>query len=106
MKDDLGVKAGTIAGRLAQQMIDLGLTWSEAVVILGLAAKAIAQAAAATADEGEPGRFIDKGRSQLLGAFDHEVRLVIKAPDTRRNDEVQSDPQLEITRSSKAIKLH
>ncbi|MEK6290927.1 MAG: hypothetical protein V4793_05975 [Paraburkholderia tropica] len=68
---------GALDGRLVQQMIELKLTWSEAVAILGLAAKTIAQAAA-SAGGGDANRFVEKGCRQLLGAFDCEVRVTVK----------------------------
>lgn len=89
MNDETCMKAGAIAGELAQRMIELGLSWSDAIGVFGLAAKAIAQAAVA-ADDGEPEKFVVKGRRQLLDAFDREVRVVITPPDSAGNDEVQS----------------
>ncbi|WP_430231448.1 hypothetical protein [Paraburkholderia tropica] len=105
MNDQNRMNAGAIAGELAQQMIELGLSWSDAIGIFGLAAKAIAQAAAA-ADEGEPGKFVVKGRRQLLDAFDREVRVVIAPPDSAGNDEVQSNPLLATARRRGQTKLH
>ncbi|MFP3707876.1 hypothetical protein SB783_28040 [Paraburkholderia sp. SIMBA_009] len=97
MDDEKKWNPGALAGRLAQQMIELELTWSEAVAILGLAAKTIAQAAA-SAGRGDTNRFVEKGRRQLLGAFDCEVRVTVKDRAPARNDEDPGNPSLATAR--------
>lgn len=103
MKDS-DLDAGVVAGRLAQQLIELGLTWSEAVAVLGLAAKAVAQAAATASGE-DPRRYAEKGRRQLIGAFDHEVRVVVAAPDSEREEPDHGNPLLKAA-SRRIRKLH
>lgn len=46
-----------------------------------LAAKAVAQAAAAASGE-NPHRYVEKERPELIGALDHEVRVVVTAADS------------------------
>ncbi|MBN3812814.1 hypothetical protein [Paraburkholderia sp. Ac-20347] len=105
MDDEQEFNAGALAGRLAQQMIELGLTWSEAVAMLGLAAKAIAQAAASAGGE-EAHRFVEKGRRQLLGAFDREVRVIVKDRAPAGNDDDPSNPLLATAHRRGNSKLH
>ncbi|WP_234775548.1 hypothetical protein [Paraburkholderia tropica] len=105
MNDEHDLGAGAIAGKLAQQMIELGLTWSEAVALLGLAAKTIVLAAAAASGE-DPHRFVEKGRRQLLGAFEREVRVVVKSRAPAGNDDDPSNPLLATARRRANSKLH
>ncbi|WP_321867344.1 hypothetical protein [Paraburkholderia tropica] len=105
MNDENRMKPGVIAGELAQQLIELGLSWNDAIGVFGLAAKAIAQAAAA-ADDGEPEKFVVKGRRHLLDAFDREVRVVITPLDPAGNDEVRSNSLLATARRRAQTKLH
>ncbi|WP_321817797.1 MULTISPECIES: hypothetical protein [unclassified Paraburkholderia] len=76
MDNETGERIGAVAGKLVQEIIELGLTWEEAVAAFGLAARATAQAAAsAGADAGED--CVSIARQQLMEAFEFDVRVIV-----------------------------
>ncbi len=106
MDDETGEKIGAVAGRLVQQIIELGLTWDEAVTAFGLAARATAQAAAsAGADPGED--CVAIARQQLMEAFGFNVRVIVTTnqPDGANNEE-NDNPLLATALRRHGSKLH
>ncbi|HTR07210.1 MAG TPA: hypothetical protein VMJ11_11250, partial [Paraburkholderia sp.] len=74
MDNELMTKLGLVAGKLAQQVMELGLTWDEAVGAFGLAAKASAEAAASAGDRED---CVEFARRKLEEAFAQDVRAII-----------------------------
>ncbi|WP_321844994.1 hypothetical protein [Paraburkholderia bannensis] len=106
MDDETGEKIGAVAGRLVQQIIELGLTWDEAVTAFGLAARATAQAAAsAGADPGED--CVAIARQQLMEAYEFNVRVIVTTnqPDGAENEE-DDNPLLATALRRHGSKLH
>jgi hypothetical protein len=106
MDDETGEKIGAVAGRLVQQIIELGLTWDEAVTAFGLAARATAQAAAsAGADPGED--WVSIARQRLTEAFEFDVRVFVTGnqPDGAE-DEEGDNPLLATALRRAGSKLH
>jgi hypothetical protein len=94
MDDETGEKIGSVAGQLVQQIIELGLTWDEAVAAFGLAARATAQAAAsAGADPGED--CVSIARQRLIEAFEFNVRVIVTTnPPDGGEEEADDNPLL------------
>lgn len=93
MDDETGEKIGSVAGRLVQQIIELGLTWEEAVAAFGLAARATAQAAAsAGAEAGED--CVSIARQQLIEAFEFDVRVIVTTEHPESAEEAADDNPL------------
>jgi hypothetical protein len=106
MDDETGEKIGSVAGRLVQQIIELGLTWEEAVAAFGLAARATAQAAAgAGAEPGED--CVSIARQQLIEAFEFDVRVIVTTEHPESAEEAADDnPLLATARRRHGSRLH
>lgn len=72
----LRAKAGELVERFVEEAISSGLTWEEAVVVFGLAAKASAQAAAAAGD-GTAAECVTLARKRFEEAFSQQVHVIV-----------------------------
>lgn len=72
----LQAKAAELVERFSEQAISSGLTWDEAVVVFGLAAKALARAAAAAGD-GTEVDCAEHARKRFDEAFAQEVHVIV-----------------------------
>lgn len=106
MDDETGEKIGAVAGKLVQQIIELGLTWEEAVAAFGLAARATAQAAgSAGADPGED--CVAIARQQLMEAFEFNVRVIVTTNQSDgAGEEADDNPLLATALRRHGSKLH
>jgi hypothetical protein len=106
MDDETGEKIGSVAGRLVQQIIELGLTWEEAVAAFGLAARATAQAAAgAGAEPGED--CVAIARRQLIEAFEFNVRVIVTTEHPESvGEEADDNPLLATALRRHGSRLH
>jgi len=106
MDDELKARIGVIAGKLAQEVIASGLTWDDAVVALGLAAKAVAQAAAGAGHE-PASECVALARRRFEDAFARDVSVIVAdscAP--KRDDGADENPLLATARRRQASKLY
>jgi hypothetical protein len=108
MDDETGEKIGSVAGRLVQQIIELGLTWEEAVAAFGLAARATAQAAASAGAGAQPGEdCVAIARQQLIEAFEFNVRVIVTTEHPESAEEEADDnPLLATARRRHGSRLH
>jgi hypothetical protein len=106
MDDELSAKIGVIAGNLVQEVMASGLTWGDAVAALGLAAKAIAKAAASAGDA-PADECVARARSYFEDAFAQDVHVVIADGDAPKGDaEADENPLLATARRRHMSKLH
>lgn len=99
-------KIGAVAGTLVQQVMELGLTWDEAVAAFRLAAKAAAQAAV-SAGEHTNEDCVAIAREGLNEAFVQEVRVVVAISSPANvNGDTENNPLLAIAHRRHAGKLH
>ncbi|MFP3802008.1 hypothetical protein [Paraburkholderia sp. SIMBA_027] len=105
MDDETGEEVAAIAGKLLQQVIELGLAWDEAVAAFGLVATAALAAANAGADLG--GDCVSIARQQLMAAFEFDVRVIVATnlPD-RAEAEAGDNPLLATALRRHGSKLH
>ncbi|MFP3707873.1 hypothetical protein SB783_28025 [Paraburkholderia sp. SIMBA_009] len=106
MDGEKNTNIGAIVGRLLQQMIELGLTWEQAVAVFGIAAKALAQAAA-SANGKEATDYREIARQGLLEAFDREVNVVVTNAGLEQNEnEMEGNALLAIAQRRNNRKYH
>lgn len=106
MDGENNTNIGAVVSQLLLQMIELGLTWEQAVAVFGIAAKALAQAAA-SANGKEVTDYEDIARQGLLEAFDHEVNVVVTNAGSEQNEnEREGNALLAIARRRNNRKYH
>ncbi|WP_322047325.1 hypothetical protein [Paraburkholderia sp. J67] len=106
MDDEAGEKIGSVAGKLVQTIMELGLTWNEAVAAFGLAARATAQTAASA--QKSPGEdYVSIARQQLIEAFEVDVRVIVTtSPSDDVGEEADDNPLLATALRRHGSKLH
>ncbi len=95
-----------MVAKLVQQIIELGLTWEEAVAAFGLAARAAAQTAtSAGADGGKD--CVSIARQQLMEAFEIDVRVIVTTNQSEgAGEEADDNPLLATALRRHGSKLH
>ncbi|WP_322095518.1 hypothetical protein [Paraburkholderia bannensis] len=106
MEDEIRDRIGPVAGQLVRQMLELGLSWEEAVCAFGLAARASAQLAASAGGLDADG-CMAMARERFDDAFAQDVRVVVTTVDVNENASGEdSNPLLVTARRRRSGKLH
>jgi hypothetical protein len=106
MDNETGAKIGSAAGLFVQQAMELGLTWDEAVAAFGLAAKAAAQAAESSSDNGNED-CVALARQRLEDAFASDVRVIVTIAESEPSrEDAQDNPLLATAHRRHGGRLH
>jgi hypothetical protein len=107
MDDDLRKRLGIIAGALVQEVMSADLDWDEAVAALGIAAKAIASAAA-RATPNDAGECEEVAFQRLTEAFSQNVKVSVISSDSGNKSPVEQQEALlsQLRAVAKGTKLH